>query len=82
MKSFKIGTLNKISAKGLKELDAKFSNFGPMLLVSLAASIMGGGHYFISDYFWLKIGQRRGRVATASRLGRSPSGTRSCSGTG
>lgn len=41
---------------GRSKEDAKFSNFGPMLLVSLAASIMGGGHYFISDYFWLKIG--------------------------
>jgi len=36
--------------------DAKFSNVGPMIAVSIAASFCGVMHYLISDFFLLKIG--------------------------
>lgn len=41
---------------GRSKEDAKFSNFGPMILVSIAASLSGTLHYFISDFLWLKVG--------------------------
>ena len=36
--------------------DAKFSNVGPMIVVSIVASFCGVMHYLISDFFLLKIG--------------------------
>ncbi|MEM6771721.1 MAG: hypothetical protein AAF597_14150, partial [Bacteroidota bacterium] len=41
---------------GRSKEDSKFSNIGPMILVSIVASIAGFGHYFISDFFLLKVG--------------------------
>lgn len=35
---------------GRSKEDSKFANLGPMLLVSLAASVLGGLHYFLSDW--------------------------------
>lgn len=36
--------------------DAKFSNIGPMLAVSLLAGVVGTAHYFLSDLDWFVLG--------------------------
>ncbi len=41
---------------GRSKEDAKFSNIGPMILVSIAASISGFLHYFINDFMLVKVG--------------------------
>lgn len=40
---------------GRSKDDAQFSNIGPMIVVSIFASFAGFGHYFLSDFFWVKV---------------------------
>lgn len=48
-------TMDKDPPFGRSKEDSKFSNLGPMLLVSLTASVLGGLHYFLSDWRLLII---------------------------
>lgn len=41
---------------GRSKEDSQFSNLGPLFLVGIFASIAGFGHYFLSGFFWIKVG--------------------------
>lgn len=48
--------LDKDVPFGRAKEDAKFSNFGPFLILSIVGSILGGAHYLISDWRWAVLG--------------------------
>ncbi|MEL7161615.1 MAG: hypothetical protein AAFN92_12725 [Bacteroidota bacterium] len=48
--------LDKDLPFGRAKEDAKFSNFGPFLLLGILASGLGGLHYLISDWRWVVLG--------------------------